>query len=297
MSTWNKLLGEPLLHFAVAGAALFSGYAWLNQGATDAGSRQPVVVGEGELRWLKETWSNQWLREPTSEELRGLVAELVNEELLAREAAELGLGENDTVVRRRLAQKLTFLVEDTARLIDPSDEELRRYHAANAAEFQSEGRISFIHIFFDPARRKDARSDAAGALAALRAGGDGGEPQAPMGDRLLLDAEFRDVGRQAVSNMLGSAFAQAVFRLKPGEWSGPIGSGYGVHLVFVSQVAPAAEQPFELVRGDVLDAWRREKQSAAQREFLERLRDKHRVEIDPGVQAMLGADPLELARR
>ena len=123
-----RLYRDPLLHFAVAGALLFAGYILINHNKTDTPSTDPVHVGEGEVRWLKETFANQWQRTPTADELRGLVGGLLEEQLLAREAKTLGLDQNDTIVRRRLAQKLTFLVADTSRVAEPSDEELRQFY-------------------------------------------------------------------------------------------------------------------------------------------------------------------------
>src|ERR1700732_4799891 len=101
-----KFLKEPLLHFLIGGVLLFGAYAWLHHSAsdkTDVGLRTIRVTGN-EVAWLKETWSRQWQREPTREELHGLLVDLLKEELLVREAKSIGLDENDTIVRRRLAQ-------------------------------------------------------------------------------------------------------------------------------------------------------------------------------------------------
>jgi len=155
---------DPLLHFAVAGALLFVGYALMNRGETDPPSTKPVHIGNGEVRWLKETFANQWQRTPTDDELSGLVAGFIEEELLAREAKTLGLDQNDTIVRRRLAQKLTFLVDDTSRVAEPSDEDLRQFYDTNPKRFRVEPRVSFTQIFFNPARRQHAETDAKAAL-------------------------------------------------------------------------------------------------------------------------------------
>ena len=112
MKHWLK---EPLLHFLVAGGVLFGAYAWLNHGAPE-NSAGVVRITASEVAWLKETWARQWQRAPDDRELQGLVADYLREELLAREARAMGLDEGDTIVRRRLAQKMTFLLEDTARI-------------------------------------------------------------------------------------------------------------------------------------------------------------------------------------
>src|SRR5512137_1593075 len=139
----QKVLKEPLLHFLVIGAVLFAAYAWRNRGAqSDAGGRQ-VRISEGDVKWLKETWAKQWQREPNREELRGLVTEFLKEELLAREAREMGLDQNDVYVRRRLAQKVEFMVQDTSRLVEPTENDLRRFYAGNPERFSEPVRVSF----------------------------------------------------------------------------------------------------------------------------------------------------------
>jgi parvulin-like peptidyl-prolyl isomerase len=250
-----------------------------------------VQIGEGEVRWLKETWSNQWLRGPSTEELQGLVADLVTEELLAREAREMGLDDHDTIVRRRLAQKLKFLVEDTSRLVEPTEEELRQFYEANAARFHTRATVSFTQIFFSPAQRKDATSDANAALIELKTAGRS-DRAGTIGDRLLLDLEFQDADEQSLSSMFGPDFARAVFALQQGVWSGPLKSGYGVHLVSVAHLTAAKQRPFADARIEVLQEWRREKEKIANREYLARLREKYGVELDDSVKTLLGMEAL-----
>ena len=113
-----KLLREPLLHFLIAGVLLFGGYEWLNHHTPASQAEEAVRIGDGEIHWLRQTFTNQWRREPTPEEMNGLLATLVEEELLAREGRALGLDQNDTIVRRRLAQKLSFMVAETRRIAE-----------------------------------------------------------------------------------------------------------------------------------------------------------------------------------
>ena len=154
---------------------------------------------------MKETFANQWHREPTGEELHRLVSSLLEEELLAREAKTLGLDQNDTVVRRRLAQKLTFLVDDTSRISEPSDEDLRQFYDTNPERFRVEPRVSFTQIFFNPARRQHAETDAKAALVLISTA-DGNDHAATMGDPTLLETEIHDVDAQTISNLFGHGF-------------------------------------------------------------------------------------------
>ncbi|SIT57895.1 conserved hypothetical protein [Mesorhizobium prunaredense] len=279
--TW---LREPLLHFAVAGVVLFSAYSWLSGESIETSAVEPVHISEGDVRWLKQTWSSQWLREPTADELKGLLDELLKEKLLAREAREMGLEEDDTIIRRRLAQKLEFLVEDTAQLAEPTEDELRRFHAANSGRFEIPGKISIRQAYFNPEQRKDAQADALAVMAELRAGSEG---DAAAGDRLLFGDRFVDTDELALSQMFGADFARAVFALAPGEWQGPIKSGYGLHLVQLTKRTSTELKPFETVRDDVIAEWRKEKQTELANVYLAELRKKYGVELDESVKAVL----------
>jgi len=283
-----SLFREPLLHFVVVGALLFGGYAWLHDKRAEAMAVEPVRIDQGDVRWLKQTWSSQWLREPTVDELKGLVENLLSEKLMAREAEAMGLDRDDTIVRRRLAQKLKFLVEDTVQLAEPAEAELRQFYTANSAQFETPGKLSFKQVYFNPEHRTDAAGDAKVALAELIAKGEA-EPTA--GDRLLLGDSFDDTDELALAGMFGADFAHEVFAVEPGAWRGPVKSGYGFHLVFVTRRTTTSPKPFDAVKAAVLADWRNTTQIALSRDYLAELRKKYGVELDGGVKAMLGPGP------
>jgi hypothetical protein len=285
----KRLLKEPLLHFVIAGALLFGLSAWLDpSGGSGTGSRQ-VRIGEGEVKWLVGTWSRQWRREPTPEELHGLVTGLLKEELLSREAREMGLDEGDTIVRRRLAQKLEFLLQDAAQLVEPAEGDLRRLYEANRADFQVAARVSFTQVFFSPQRRKDAARDAVATLARMAATA----PADPaLGDPSMLEGVFDDADQQTVASAFGPEFASAVLQLKPGAWQGPIASAYGVHLVRVTHSTPAWLRPFEDSKTKVVELWREEKKRETEERYFRRLLDKYDVQIDEGVKSLIGPLPV-----
>lgn len=283
-----KLLKEPMLHFAIAGGLLFAADAFVNQDPPGSEAAQPIRIGDGELRWLSETFARQWQRSPSQEELRGLVANLVEEELLAREARSLGLDQDDTVVRRRLAQKLEFLVADTAQIAQPTDKELQDFYSANLERFKSEPRVSMNQIFFSTERRPDAQADARAALVKVAATGRSGA----VGDALLLAENFDLIDRQGLSGLFGAEFADAVFALAPGSWHGPIRSAYGHHLVRVTHVQAAEARPFETVRAMVAQEWRYDREKRMKAAYLARLQEKYGLVIEDSVQPLLPADAM-----
>ena len=280
-----NLLREPLLHFTIAGAVMFGGYAWLNQGGQTSLPDEPIRIGAGQVRWLQETFASQWRRRPTADEMKGLLATLTEEELLAREARALGLDQHDTVVRRRLAQKLSFLVDDTSRIADPSEGELRRFHGEHADRYQTDPRATFHQVYFSPQRRTEAEADATAALIRASAG------DAPVeGDPMLLDNRYDDVERTVVTSQFGVDFAHAVFAAPPGSWIGPVKLAYGLHLVQVTHLRPGGARRFEDVRDVVTNDWRREREKATKAAYLAKLRDKYPVVTDPAAERLLGSD-------
>jgi hypothetical protein len=281
-----RLLREPMLHFALAGGLLFGAYAAMPGETLPEDETEQVVVGEGELRWLQETFTNQWQRPPTREELEGLLASYLEEELLSREAKALGLDEGDTIVRRRLAQKLDFIISDTSSLAEPGEDELRRYYAEHPDAFTTAPRLSFEQRYFSPERRLDAEGDAKAVLHCISGSAqfanalDGGDP-------LFLEGGFEALDEMTLANLFGDGFAAAVFALAPGAWNGPIASGYGVHLVKVTQIDPGRLPDFEEVRDDVLAAWRDGQYRESKAQYLASLREKYGVTVMPSVAPLL----------
>lgn len=282
------LAREPLLHFLIAGAVLFGAYAWLNRGGDDAAgsAARTVRITAAEVEWLKQIWARQWQRPPSESELKGLVADYLKEELLAREARALKLDENDTVVRRRLAQKMEFIVQDTAQLAEPSEDELRRLYDSHRERFQSPARVSFTHVYFNRDRRgARAVADARVALQRLSQRASASD----VGDRFLAQYDFNDADEQAVASVLGQEFARRVLALEPGRWQGPIESGYGLHLVRVAKKHAAQPREFAAVRSELLDLWRLQREQEGREQYFAALLKKYDVVVDESVKPLVGA--------
>lgn len=284
-----KLLNEPMLHFAIAGGLLFAADALLDRDRPDTEEVEPIRIGVGEVRWLSETFTNQWQRSPSRDELSGLIANLVEEELLSREARSLGLDLGDTVVRRRMAQKLGFLIEDTSQIVEPTDNELRDFYAANRDRFRTEPRVSMNQVFFSTERRADAEADARAALAKVAAT-ERLDGSTALGDSLLLEERFELIDRQGLSSLFGAEFAHTVFELAPGSWHGPIRSSYGLHLVQVTQIQAAEAPPFETVRASIEREWRHDREKQMKAAYLARLREKYGVTVEDSIKPLLPAD-------
>lgn len=276
-----RIVREPLLHFVLAGAAIFGVYAAVRKPAPPDPTGRAIRITAGDLEQLRRGWFSQWQRMPSPAELQDLIALRVREEVLSREALKLGLDRDDVIVRRRLAQKFDFLTQDLIPVREPSDVELTAYLDAHADRYQTRTLMNFSQVYFSPERRPSSEEEAREALRALRAGGD---PRS-IGDPTLLESEVRDETQDQVSRQFGGAFATAVLDLEPGIWSGPVRSTYGWHLVRAVSRSSGKAPPLAEVRSAVARDWAGDQRRAANDDLIRRLQGRYQITIEPGLAA------------
>ena len=152
-STVKRWLSEPLLHFLLIGVVLFGIYAYTNRGRIGIASPRQIVLSLDELRTMTAYFESQWHRPPTPQEFQAMVEDRIKEEVLYREGLVMGLDKDDTIVKRRMAQKVQFLTEDVAAAHEPSTAELKAWFEKNSGKFALPSRYSFRHIYFSPDKR------------------------------------------------------------------------------------------------------------------------------------------------
>jgi hypothetical protein len=193
------------------------------------------VLSAGQVDHLAAGFAKTWQRPPTDVELKGLVDDWVREEIAVREAMTSGLDRDDTIIRRRLRQKFEFVLEDADGAAPASDQELQAWLDGHQDRFRIEPRVSFRQAFVNPTRRGAAADgDARRLLARLRDAG----PDAPLarvGDPIMLPPEVSLETRGDVARAFGGEFAGRIEAIAPGAWTGPVESGYGLHLVLVRE--------------------------------------------------------------
>ena len=246
----RRVLREPLLHFLVAGVVIFAVERGLREEA--APPAPPVVLTEGFVEGLRLEAARRGGGEGADEE--ALVRTYLREEALFREAKRLGLDRGDELVRRRLIQKMEFLLRSGVEVGEPSDGELRALLEAEPERFRQPARLHFTHVFFDPARRQDAEGDARALLAEL---GPETERAEGRGDLFLRGYAF-DAPLPALRGEFGGGLVAAAMEAPVGRWSGPIRSRFGVHLLRVEERRPERRATLEEARGALVDAWTRD---------------------------------------
>jgi len=274
----KRWLREPLLHFLALGALLFGTYSYLNRGRIGVETSKQIFVSMDDLRTMDSYFESQWHRPPTPAEFQAMVEDKVREEVLYREGLAMGLDKDDEIVKRRMAQKMQFLAEDVAAAHEPSTDELRAWFDKNRDRFALPSRYSFRHLYFSPDKRgKNAQQDAANALAKISGQPESSPLAAATGDSFMFQDYYGDRTPEAIAKEFGPQFAVALEKLKPGSWQGPVESGYGWHLVFVTTVIPGRIPAFEEIEPDVKTAWLGEQKQQAWQKAYKEMRAKYIV--------------------
>jgi hypothetical protein len=312
----RRVLRAPLLHFLVLGLALLAlEGSWERYGR--GGARPRIVMGSAELGRLRQSWGIDHGAPPTDAEEARLVRDAVDEEILYREALARGFDKSDQASRERLVRLAGFVGEERGdrdalerearqlglersdlvlrrHLIEmarlsigwlgaadmPSEADLEAYLARHAAEFAPPERVRLTHVYLSAAAR-GARlgPDANALLATLRRTGVRPDDAPGLGDAFIRGARL-DLAHGDLERFFGADFAQTVDAAPVGEWTGPIASAYGLHLVWVHARETGPVPALDAVRGRVVHAWLREQSDARARAAMATLRARYDVQID-----------------
>jgi hypothetical protein len=238
-----------------------------------------IVISDTEVEWMQSTWNKKWGRLPTDDELQGLIESYIREEVLYREGLAMGLDEDDTIIRRRLATKMEFLAKDIGQIVEPTEEELNEYFKANIERYMEPAKISFSHIYFNMDNRDNAIADARVVLAKLLKSNAPSAEDWQMGDPFMLHYDYVLKSQTEVMQLFGSEFADDIFQIPPGNWQGPVRSGYGMHLVFIRELVAPRKPLLDEVRDRVNNDLVTQRRTESFETFYKSLRDKYEIEI------------------
>lgn len=258
-----RVLSEPLLHFTIAGFALFiAGRYYQKQTSAYRIVETPAHTAE-----IANRYALQFGSQPDAATLEALVKRDLHDEILFRQGLALGLDKGDEIVRRRVVQKMQFLLQDLHPPAEPTDAQLTAFFNAHRSRYVQPAHVTFSHIYFsaDKDGANAARKRATEVLAKLPAG----TTRAPdLGDPFPDLYDFSNYDTEQVLRLFGhTPFADAVFKAPVGKWSGPFRSAYGWHLIYVdareSEESPPISKVRDAVRTDYLqDAQDKENRAA-----------------------------------
>jgi hypothetical protein len=271
----NKLLREPLLHFILIGLGLFLLYGWVSD---ESKSQDTIYFDDYDMNNIIASWEMQWKRLPTDEELKSLVEQNIRQEIFYQEALKMNLDHNDEIIKRRLAQKMNFLSNDLATLKEPSEEELKEYYAENKEAYLLPPVYSFYQISFRSDGRTNPRDDAEQLLKRIGERAPGSLKE--EGDALPFPYFFEMTDGDELGRQLGMKFSKSIETLEISKWAGPIRSGFGWHLVYVSTKTPARAPRFESIRKELKRDLEYEKQRKVNDQVYRELKNKYEIEFD-----------------
>jgi hypothetical protein len=290
MTYVRRILRDPLVHFLAAGAMLFALYAWLGPQDYGGGDQRTIVVDKPTLvtymqyqqQAFQPGYFNKAFDAMSSTDRRKLIDSYVREEAMTREARAMGLGSADYVIRRRLVQKMNFLMDGAAQdRPPPTEAELKAYFKENADNYRTAESLTFTHVFVDNEVEHGDREKLAERLKAELNARHAQFNDAPQyGDRVPFLQNY--VGRtpQFVANQFGQGFADALEKLEPSDrWQGPIKSEYGWHDVLFIKHEPASLPPFDEVKQQVENDYNNDQMAAFRKQATDDLLKHYKVRL------------------
>ncbi len=271
----KKLLKEPFFHFIGIGIVLFLLYGLVNK-QTD--SKNTILINDFDINKILVGWEMQWKRPPTEKELQNLIAQNIKQEIFYQEALKMNLDHNDEIIKRRLAQKMQFLSDDIASIKEPTEKELQKYYQEHADKYLTSPSYSLYQIAFTPDKRSDNYKDAAATLKQF--------PEATFdemknwGDKLPFSYNFTDITSNELALQLGSKFSNGLVDQEINKWIGPIPSGFGYHLVYITKKTDPKLPEFNMRKNDVIRDFEYDKQQEINELIYKELKKKYNIEID-----------------
>ena len=235
---------EPLFQFLILGGMLYIAVSFIQLQK----EKQPkeIVIDTDCVALLVNKYKSQTGDLPTRAQLNAMIDDYIKEEIFFREAMKMGLDKDDEIIRRRLSQKFDFVKNDLSVIEPPTEEQLREFYRSHPFLFQSEGSVSFSHIFFSTDQSNDevAKQRAMGVLEQL---GKTSLRRAPeKGDRFPLQYDYTEQRKLDILENFGDKpIVDSLFKANVGQWIGPVQSGYGWHVLYISRRTPDAQMSFE----------------------------------------------------
>jgi hypothetical protein len=243
----RKILKEPLFHFLLLGALIFALYGIVNRKTDDEGT---IIIDDFDINNIIASWEMQWKRLPTDEELKNLVQQNIKQEIFYQEALKMNLDHNDEIIKRRLSQKMQFLSNDLASMNEPSDEDIQKYYDLHFTAYLSPYNFSFYQIIFSQDNRNDPLGDAEAFMSQIN--NLSIEEVKTKGDALPFPFFFENIDADDLNRELGNDFSKSLEQVEKGSWTGPVQSGFGYHLIYLTDKTGPQIPEIESIKDDLL---------------------------------------------
>lgn len=262
-------MNKRILLFILIGSAIYLAEFFFNADDLD----NDIYISDQQINNLITSWNSQVGRNPSAGELINLINNLIEEEILFREALKLGLDQDDEIIRRRLAQKITFLKRDNGAAM-PTDKELEIFFDQNITDYIPQDLYTFEHYFFGDGAT--AKNTSQMSLNNLLSGESFNE-----GMPFYSGNAFSNYPLQKIEDIFGMEFKNVLITLETGQWTGPINSAFGFHNVKLRNIEKFEPPLFNEVKSIVLADYIEKNSDLALKEFLDRKKSVYSVAISP----------------
>jgi len=270
----KSVFKEPLFHFMLIGVFLFLLNSWEDKGAVDQ-NREQIVVSSAKIEQLAVIFHKTWQRPPTEAELISLIDDFVLEEVYYRQAVQMGIDRDDTIIRRRLRQKLEFLTDDVSALKTPSAADLYEYLSDHPELFRESAEYSFRQIYFNPDKHTDKPEGwYQQELDRTR------KAETDVGDPTLIPSAYQNATSRQVAGSFGGEFVKQLNNLEIGKWQGPVRSGLGMHFVLLQKRTEGRLPDLEEIRHIVEREWRNTQRQKTRENMNQQLLDEYELIIE-----------------
>lgn len=271
----STTLKEPLVHFLILGGLLFLIASYFDDSTSN--NTETIVISNEQIEQLHTKMSSLFKRELTPAEMQKAINDYVTEEVLLREGLKLGVVEEDPMMRKAIAEKVTFLLSDTTMVSQPTEGMLQDFMQKNSALFTQPVRRSFMHIYFDPSKHTALDTDIKKTLDQIA--GNANIDPLMFGDAFMDGNEYQQIDQATITQAFGEPFANALFLAPLNIWQGPIHSTRGVHLVLVREEVPAAQPSLNEIREQVLNVYMREQHRLQNEAAINQLKQQYNIII------------------
>ena len=283
----HTILREPLLHFLLIGAVIFFVYDRVGD-PVEINNR--IVISQSDLNILAADWIRRTGRPPSPQQVEQQLQQFIREQVLSREAINMGLDQGDVIIRRRLTQKMQYLFGDLIQTPEPSEADLTAFMSENVERFTQPATLSFTQVFFDPDSRGETIQDQAQQLLSRLQGSKVEVDSSELGDPTLLPYRLDNETRQQIAKQFGNEFAAQIYRLPINRWSGPVASGYGLHLVYINSRTQDRVPPLTEVRQSVIGQWRSAKLKELKDLYYQGIRQRYEIILDDDISEQAVAE-------
>ena len=274
-----RIIREPLLHFLLLGALIFITASLVNNKKRIA--EKTIVISNEKIGNILRLYQVQTGALPAKVQLDAMIEDYIKEEILYRESIKMKLDKDDEILRRRLSQKMEFLQSDLTVVPVPSPEQLETFYQSHQRDFRDSSTVSFTHIYFSADKNgvEDAKKRAEKVKSELIQKGSSRSPE--KGDRFSLQFDYTNQNKLDIVQLFGNKpILDSLFSSPLNQWIGPVESGYGWHLISITQRTPGSVPPFASIKDRVLDDYTATMKDSLNKTAYDKLKNKYTIKRD-----------------